>query len=110
MKENLKQKSIDVVVTSPPYNIGINYSTYNDELPREKYLDWLEEVGKSIKCILKDEGSFFLNMGNKPKDQWIAWEVAGVLRKHFVLQNVIHWIKSIAINKQDVWEISKYCR
>ena len=25
-----------------------------------------------------------------------------VLRKDFVLQNVIHWIKSIAINKQDV--------
>jgi site-specific DNA-methyltransferase (adenine-specific) len=102
MRENLKQKSIDVVVTSPPYNIRINYSTYIDELPREKYLDWLEEVGKLIKGILKDEGSFFLNMGNKPKDQWIAWDVAGVLRKHFVLQNVMHWIKSIAINKQDV--------
>jgi site-specific DNA-methyltransferase (adenine-specific) len=71
-------------------------------LPREKYLQWMEEAGIAIKRVLRDDGSFFLNIGNKPKDQWIAWDVANVLRKHFVLQNVIHWIKSIAINKSDV--------
>ena len=45
---------------------------------------------------------FFLNIGNKPKDPWIAWDIAYALRKYFVLQNVIHWIKSIAINKTQV--------
>jgi site-specific DNA-methyltransferase (adenine-specific) len=102
LKENLRQNSVDVVITSPPYNIGVNYNTYEDILPREKYLAWLEEVGSSIKNVLKDDGSFFLNVGNKPRDQWISWDVANVLRKDFVLQNVIHWVKSIAINKQDV--------
>jgi len=52
--------------------------------------------------VLKDEGSFFLNFGNKPSDQWIALDVAHVLRKHFILQNTILWIKSIAIQKEDV--------
>jgi site-specific DNA-methyltransferase (adenine-specific) len=102
MNESLQEKSVDVVVTSPPYNIGINYSSYQDDLPREKYLQWMEEVGIAIKRVLRDDGSFFLNIGNKPKDQWIAWDVANVMRKHFVLQNVIPWIKSIAINKSDV--------
>jgi site-specific DNA-methyltransferase (adenine-specific) len=102
LQENLQQNSIDVVVTSPPYNIGVNYNTYDDTLPREKYLAWMREVGNSIKSVLKDDGSFFLNMGSKPKDQWVAWDVANALRKDFMLQNVIHWIKSIAINKQDV--------
>jgi site-specific DNA-methyltransferase (adenine-specific) len=102
LKENLKQNSVDVVITSPPYNIGVNYNTYEDTLPREKYLAWLGEVGSSIKNVLRDDGSFFLNVGNKPRDQWISWDVANVLRKDFVLQNVIHWVKSIAINKQDV--------
>jgi site-specific DNA-methyltransferase (adenine-specific) len=32
---------------------------------------------------------------------WVAWEVAFRFRKHFALQNVIHWIKSIAIPKED---------
>ncbi len=102
MNEILQEKSVDVVVTSPPYNIGIDYSSYRDALPRKEYLQWMEEVGIAIKRVLIDDGSFFLNIGNKPKDQWIAWDVANVLRKHFVLQNVIHWIKSIAINKSDV--------
>lgn len=102
LSEIVNEKSVDVVVTSPPYNIGIGYSSYKDVLPREKYLAWMEQVGVAVKRALADDGSFFLNIGNKPKDQWIAWDVASVLRKHFVLQNVIHWVKSIAINKDDV--------
>ena len=102
LKENVKDKSADVVVTSPPYNIGTSYSSYKDELPREKYLIWIEKVGIAIRQALTDDGSFFLNIGSKPKDPWIAWDVAYVLRKYFVLQNVIHWVKSIAISKDQV--------
>ena len=101
LKENVRDKSADVVVTSPPYNIGTGYNSYNDELPRKNYLTWMEEVGMAVKQALTDDGSFFLNVGNKPKDQWIAWDVAYVLRKYFVLQNVIHWVKSIAISKTE---------
>ena len=102
LKENVKEKSADVVVTSPPYNIGTSYGSYKDELPRGKYLTWIEEVGIAIRQALTDDGSFFLNIGSKPKDPWIAWDVAYVLRKHFVMQNVIHWVKSIAISKAQV--------
>jgi site-specific DNA-methyltransferase (adenine-specific) len=102
LKENVGDKSADVVVTSPPYNIGTGYGSYKDELPREKYLTWMEEVGIAVKQSLTDDGSFFLNIGNKLKDPWIAWDVAHVLRKYFVLQNVIHWVKSIAISKDEV--------
>ena len=102
LKENVKDRSADVVVTSPPYNIGTSYGSYKDKLPREKYLTWIEEVGIAVKQSLTDDGSFFLNIGNKLKDPWIAWDVAYVLRKYFVLQNVIHWVKSIAISKAQV--------
>lgn len=102
IKNCLEDNSIDIVVTSPPYNIGINYNTYKDELSKKDYLLWLKQISSEIKRVLKDGGSYFLNIGNKPKDQWIAWEVAFTLRDDFVLQNVIHWIKSIAISKQDV--------
>ncbi|HEY7507381.1 MAG TPA: site-specific DNA-methyltransferase [Nitrososphaera sp.] len=102
LNENVKEGSVDVVVTSPPYNIGISYGTYDDTLPRDQYLAWMDQVGVAVKRALAENGSFFLNIGNKPKDQWIAWDVASVLRKHFVLQNVVHWVKSIAIAKSDV--------
>lgn len=33
--------SVDVVVTSPPYNIGVAYRSYDDRRPRADYLAWL---------------------------------------------------------------------
>ncbi len=94
--------SVDVVVTSPPYNIGINYNSYHDNLPKAAYLNWLYEVGKELKRVLNDGGSFFLNAGGTPKDPWIPFEIAEKLRSLFQLQNVIHWVKSIAISKGNV--------
>jgi site-specific DNA-methyltransferase (adenine-specific) len=98
---SLSEKSVDVVVTSPPYNIGIEYGTYRDDRPRSEYLAWIAEVGGEVKRVLKDDGSFFLNVGNKPSDPWIAWDVVSRLRDTFTLQNVIHWVKAISIEKQD---------
>lgn len=102
MRKFLDDSEVDVVVTSPPYNLGVKYNKYDDSIPRSQYLDWMEEVALEIKRVLKDDGSFFLNVGYSFTDPWVAWEVAFRLRKHFVLQNVIHWIKSIAIEKKDV--------
>jgi site-specific DNA-methyltransferase (adenine-specific) len=100
--KRLDMNAVDVIVTSPPYNIGKQYHTYNDVLPRNEYLDWMETVAKASKSILKDDGSFFLNVGGKPSDPWGALDIASRFRKYYVLQNMIHWVKSIAIPKQDV--------
>ena len=102
IKSKLLEKKIDVVVTSPPYNIGVSYNRYKDTLPRSDYLKFLSNVGVAIKKVLTDDGSFFINVGSKPSDPWIALDVANVLRKYFTLQNVIVWVKSIAIPKSDV--------
>ena len=44
-------------------------------------------------------GSLFLNVGAKPTDPWTAIDIAQATRPHLQLQNTIHWIKSIAIEK-----------
>jgi len=102
MRQHLRDKSVDVVVTSPPYNIGVRYNSYHDQKPREEYLDWLEEVGMEVKRALSDQGSYFLNVGSKPNDPYTPLEIALKMREHFTLQNVIHWVKSIAVSKKDV--------
>ena len=106
MNDVLAKESVDVIVTSPPYNIGINYQKYNDNLPKEKYIQWIENIGAVIKYVLKPTGSFFLNIGNKPTEPLLPFEVALCLGRQFKLQNVIHWIKSIAISKDDISEYS----
>jgi site-specific DNA-methyltransferase (adenine-specific) len=93
-------KHFDVIVTSPPYNLGISYGAYDDTLPRAAYLDWLENVIIKIKQKMKDDGSFFLNIGSSPSLPWGPFEVVSKLRPHFELQNVIHWIKSIYVENE----------
>ncbi len=102
MREYLAPRSVDVVVTSPPYNLGIKYKRYDDSLPRQEYLNWLDEWAQTVKQILRNKGSLFLNIGSKPSDPAVPFQVLGVMQRHFILQNVIHWVKSIAIQKEDV--------
>jgi len=101
--QKMKEQSlfVDAIVTSPPYNIGKKYTKYSDVRPQEEYLDWMEAVAKESSEIMTEHASFFLNVGGKPSDHWIALDIAARFRKYFVLQNTIHWIKSIAIPKED---------
>lgn len=102
MRQRLPDACVDVIVTSPPYNIGIQYNTHKDDLPLEQYLDWMEEVARECRRVLKDQGSFFLNLGDKPSDELRALRVAQRICRHFRLQNTIHWVKSIAAPEEDV--------
>lgn len=95
---SLPAASVDMVTTSPPYNLGIDYSTYQDNKPRQEYLEWLDGVFAAVKHCLKDTGHFWLNMGYSNIDPWVGMDVAMIARRHFVLQNNFAWVKSIAVN------------
>jgi site-specific DNA-methyltransferase (adenine-specific) len=97
MRSILEPGSVDVIVTSPPYNIGVRYGRYDDGIPREDYLNWIRRWGKLVRRVLAPGGSLFLNIGSKPSDPWIPYDVAGQLREVLELQNVLHWVKSIYI-------------
>jgi len=93
-------RSAEVVVTSPPYNRGVPYASYGDRLPRADYLRWTGELGRMLAKRLAPDGSFFLNLSGAPKDPWLPWNVAREVGRTFVLQNVLHWVKSIAIDRR----------
>jgi site-specific DNA-methyltransferase (adenine-specific) len=94
---DLKSESVDLVVTSPPYNLGIKYSRYSDKQDRSSYLRWCREWVAEVRRLLRSTGSFFLNIGSAPSNPMLPHEIAIQLREIFVLQNTIHWIKSITI-------------
>ena len=95
--------SVDVIVTSPPYNINKNYRSYVDKKERNEYLSWLSEIARTSYNILKNESSFFLNVSGAPSDSLLPLEVAkAFFDSGYKLQNTIHWIKSISIEKEDL--------
>lgn len=98
MQDRVSPDSVEVVVASPPYNVGIQYATYDDNRSEAEYLAWLDDVFAAIKRVLKDEGSFFLNIGGTRRQPWTAMRVAEVAGRHFILQNNIIWVKSITVD------------
>jgi site-specific DNA-methyltransferase (adenine-specific) len=66
-------------------------------------LNWLHEIAKLSYSILKDDGSFFLNIGGSHLDLTLPFDIANEFKDaDYHLQNKIHWIKSISIEKEDV--------
>ena len=96
----LPARSVDVIVTSPPYNLGIQYSKYDDTLSASEYLEWTNTWVAAAARVLAPDGSLFLNVGGKPSDPWTPLDVAQAVRGHLRLQNIVHWVKSIAIEKE----------
>jgi site-specific DNA-methyltransferase (adenine-specific) len=95
----LGRGSVNVVVTSPPYNLGIRYRSYADSMPRADYLHWTGQWVRAVAATLAPGGSLFLNVGAKPKDPWVAMDIAQAVRPYLHLQNTIHWVKSIVIEQ-----------
>ena len=60
----------------PPYNLGVQYRSYDDGRPRGEYLEWTGRWVKEVTRVLAADGSLFLNVGAKPTDPWTALDVA----------------------------------
>ena len=83
--------SVDVIITSPPYNRGIKYNSYQDR--RADYLSWMREVFDECCRILKPTGHLFVNIAGNSKDPFLAYEVAQTVP--WVVQNNIVWAKAV---------------
>ena len=61
MKE-LPQSSVDLVITSPPYNVGIDYDTHIDDTSMEDYWNFTREWLTGVYNTLKDDGRVAINI------------------------------------------------
>jgi site-specific DNA-methyltransferase (adenine-specific) len=93
--------SVDVIVTSPPYNRGKTYSddeqrAHDDRLPDEDYHALLGRVFLECFRVLRDDGLFFVNIGDAAGDQGKSEQVANTaVQAGFSRIQSIIWVKSI---------------
>jgi len=104
---NLKLKNeIDLIVTSPPYNLSIDYDNKDDNMPFNEYMEWCKKWFKICYDSLKDDGRMFINIPLKitqPHDKKINIPLVheyldGLLNVGFGFNNIIIWDKG-NINK-----------
>jgi len=59
---SISNDSIDLIVTSPPYNVDIHYNSHADNLSYEDYLEFTQKWIKKCFDLSKNEGRFLLNI------------------------------------------------
>ena len=114
----LPDKCVDVVITSPPYNLlnssgnGLKkntncgkwrnaaikngYAEYDDNMPYADYIAWQRACVAEMCRLIKDDGAVFYN--NKNRVQNGLLEDRGEILRGFPLRQIIIWKRSGAIN------------
>lgn len=60
----INDKTVDFVITSPPFNISHKYRTYHDSLDYKDFNNLYSDVIKSISRVLKEDGFFIVDIAD----------------------------------------------
>jgi len=94
----IKSQSVDLVLTSPPYNLGnfhhtgnIRHNPYDDDLPEQQYQDTQLEVLENLFRIVKDDGSLFYNHKNRIKQGEQITPYTWLLKTDWIVKQELVW-------------------
>jgi len=82
--KEIEENSVDLLVTSPPYNVDIKYSSFDDKIPYNIYLKFTEEWLLKAYTLLKEDGRFCLNIPldkNKGGQQSVYVDIISLAKK-----------------------------
>ena len=97
--EQIPVKSVDMIITSPPYNVDMKYDTYDDTLSLEEYLKFLGIVWKQSFRILKPGGRIAVNIANIGRNPFIPLSslvTQQLLDCNFWLRGYVYWDKGMS--------------
>lgn len=123
IKSKIKNKSIDIVVTSPPYNMtkrkgGISdtgrYDVYTDWKTEEDYIQWTNDLFNNLDAVLKDDGVILYNFSYSIENPSLPYKLVAEIEKNtnVKLIDTIIWKKNCGIpfpaNKYRLSRIFEY--
>ncbi|WP_282432214.1 site-specific DNA-methyltransferase [Campylobacter troglodytis] len=62
LKNFIPNESVDIIITSPPYNVAHKYENYNDDLDFNDYLNSMKEIFSQCYRVLKSGGRICVNV------------------------------------------------
>ena len=104
--KQIAPESIDLIVTSPPYNLDIKYKSSSDRLPYDDYLSFSKQWMRRAYEWLKSDGRMCLNVPldkNKGGHQSVGADITSVAKKvGFQYHSTIIWNEG-NISKTSAW-------
>ena len=85
--ETTADESFDVCISSPPYNLGVNYRQYKDT--REDYISWMKEVWYEVCRVLKPNGFIDILMISRDDGDNFKKSVVAAQKKHLTFSQIM---------------------
>ena len=97
--KKLPDNSVDLIITSPPYNLGddfhsnsLRFESYKgDNMPENKYREWQVKVLNECYRILKEKGSMWYNHKIRIKNKEIKHPIHWLSKSNFIIRQEITW-------------------
>ncbi len=116
MLAQLPDESVDLVVTSPPYNLRNStgngsrawpgYDGYNDDLPHEEYVAWQRQCIAEMLRVVKPSGAIFYNHCWRVQDG--LFQGCADILEGFPLRQIIIWHRSGSQNHNGGYFVPGY--
>lgn len=118
--KSIESNSINTIVTSPPYNkkglsgkrnignqvwkkFNIDYNEYDDNMPEEKYQEWMISVLNDMYRVIKPNGSLFFNHKPRRHENKVYLPSTFIEKSNFNLYQLIIWNRKSSPNiRKDV--------
>jgi site-specific DNA-methyltransferase (adenine-specific) len=126
--KDIPDASIDLAITSPPYNLGIrktfgntgnwkgkwnksklqssSYDKHNDYMPEDQYIAWQKQVLGEMFRTIKDTGAIFYN--HKWRVQVGLFQQRSEIIEGLPLRQIIIWKKAGGINFNEGYFLPTY--
>jgi DNA modification methylase len=104
--KRIPNSTIQMAITSPPYNLGINYATYSDDLEYDQYLNWLTEIFTETNRILVDGGRLAINIAPTSIKNFrpVHHDISRIVRDiGMIMRTEIIWYKQSMTAKRTAW-------
>lgn len=102
----VEDNSIDLIVTSPPYNVDIQYNSHHDDLSYTDYLEFSQKWMSRCFDWLKEDGRFCLNVPldkNKGGQQSVGADITTIAKKiGFQYHSTVIWNEG-NISRRTAW-------
>jgi len=104
--DSVKENSIDLIVTSPPYNVDIKYNSHDDTMSYDDYLSFTREWLTKSYHLIKDDGRLCLNIPldkNKGGQQSMCADITTIAKQvGFKYHSTIIWNEQ-NISRRTAW-------
>ena len=102
--KEIESNSVDIVLTSPPYNFDMDYDEHNDKNDAHKYIDTLVNIFDECIRTLKDGGRLIINIQPNYKDYFPShhYITTAMVERGLIWRGEIVWLKN-NLKKLTAW-------